>query len=75
MDATHLARLIPLLPEILLGCGAMALLMLGVFQGGLPAGRSRRLVDYAAIGLLAVAAIILLLLPAGTLATLKGSHS
>src|SRR5579863_1246266 len=73
MDGTHLARLIPLLPEIVLGCGAMALLMMGVFQGGLPAGRSGRLVDYAAIGLLAVAAIILLLLPAGTLTTFGGS--
>jgi len=73
MDATHLARLIPLLPEIVLGCGAMALLMMGVFQGGLPARRSGRLVDYAAIGLLAVAAIILLLLPAGTLTTFGGS--
>ncbi len=73
MDGTHLARLIPLLPEIVLGCGAMALLMLGVFQGGLPAGRSGRLIDYAAIGLLAAAAIILLLLPAGTLSTFGGS--
>ena len=41
MDTAHLARLVPLLPEIVLGFGAMALLMLGVFRGE----RSGRIVD------------------------------
>jgi len=69
MDTAHLARLIPLLPEIVLGFGAMALLMLGVFRSGRPG----RMVDYAAIALLAVAGGILLLLPAGTLTGFGGS--
>jgi NADH-quinone oxidoreductase subunit N len=69
MDIAHLARLVPLLPEIVLGCGAMALLMLGVFRSGV----SGRTVDTAAIALLAIAALILLLLPAGRLTTFGGS--
>ena len=69
MDTAHLARLVPLLPEIVLGFGAMALLMLGVFRGE----RSGRIVDVAAIGLLVIAGLILLLLPAGKLTTFGGS--
>ena len=69
MDTAHLARLVPLLPEIVLGGGAMALLMLGVFQKGRPG----RAVDFAAIALLIVAGAILLLLPAGKLTTFGGS--
>src|SRR5580658_4837937 len=69
MDTDHLARLVPVLPEIVLGIGAAALLMLGVFQTGRPG----RMVDYAAIALLAVAAIVLLLLPAGRLTGFGGS--
>jgi NADH-quinone oxidoreductase subunit N len=69
MDTDHLARLVPVLPEIVLGVGAAALLMLGVFQTGRPG----RMVDYAAIVLLAVAGIILLLLPAGKLTGFGGS--
>ena len=69
MDADHLARLVPVLPEIVLGIGAAALLMLGVFQTGRPG----RMVDYAAIALLAVAGIVLLLLPAGKLTGFGGS--
>ncbi len=69
MDTAHLARLVPLLPEIVLGFGAMALLMLGVFRGE----RSGRIVDVAAIGLLLIAGLILLLLPAGKLTTFGGS--
>ena len=69
MDTAHFARLVPLLPEIVLGGGAMALLMLGVFQKGRPG----RAVDFAAIALLIVAGAILLLLPAGKLTTFGGS--
>src|ERR1700734_354608 len=69
MDTDHLARLVPVLPEIVLGIGAAALLMLGVFQTGRPG----RMVDYAAIALLAVAGIVLLLLPGGKLTGFGGS--
>jgi len=60
---------VPLLPEILLGLGAMALLMLGAFRGNLAA----EVVDFAAIVLLVVVGVVLLLLPAGKLATFGGS--
>jgi NADH-quinone oxidoreductase subunit N len=60
---------VPLLPEILLGLGAMALLMLGAFRGNLAA----EVVDFAAIVLLAVVGVVLLLLPAGKLVTFGGS--
>jgi NADH-quinone oxidoreductase subunit N len=69
MNASQLPTVIPLLPEFVLGIGAMALLMLGVY-GGKGAGR---LVDGAAIALLVVAGAILLLLPVGTLTTFNGS--
>jgi NADH-quinone oxidoreductase subunit N len=60
---------VPLLPEILLGLGAMALLMLGVFRGNLAA----ELVDFAAIVLLALVGVVLLILPSGKLVTFGGS--
>jgi NADH-quinone oxidoreductase subunit N len=60
---------VPLLPEILLGLGAMALLMLGAFRGNL----ATEVVDFAAIVLLAVVGVVLLLLPAGKLLTFGGS--
>src|SRR5580704_28741 len=60
---------VPLLPEILLGLGAMALLMLGVFRGHLTA----EVVDFAAIVLLAVVGAVLLILPSGKLVTFGGS--
>jgi len=60
---------VPLLPEILLGLGAMALLMLGAFRGNLAA----EVVDFAAIVLLAVAGVVLLVLPAGKLVSFGGS--
>jgi NADH-quinone oxidoreductase subunit N len=69
MDTAHLARLVPVLPEIVLGMGAAALLMLGVFQTGRPG----RMVDYAAITLLVVVGVILVLLPAGKLTGFGGS--
>jgi NADH-quinone oxidoreductase subunit N len=60
---------VPLLPEILLGLGAMALLMLGVFRGNLAA----ELVDFAAIVLLALVGVVLLILPSGKLIAFGGS--
>ena len=69
MNAAQLPTLVPLLPEFVLGIGAMALLMLGVFRGE-PGGRA---VDLIAIALLAVAGIVLVTLPAGKLTTFGGS--
>jgi len=60
---------VPLLPEILLALGAMALLMLAVFRGNLAA----EVVDFAAIVLLAVVGVVLLILPEGKLVTFGGS--
>src|ERR1700676_209445 len=69
MNAAQLPTLIPLLPEFVLGLGAMALLLVGVFRGE----GTGRFVDFAAIALLVVAGAILVLLPPGKLATFGGS--
>src|SRR5580704_6934981 len=69
MNAAQLPTLVPLLPEFVLGIGAMALLMLGVFRGE-PGGR---IVDVIAIVLLAVFGIALVMLPPGKLTTFGGS--
>jgi NADH-quinone oxidoreductase subunit N len=69
MGAADMPAYVPLLPEILLGLGAMALLMLGVFRGSLAA----EVVDFAAIVLLALAGVVLLLLPEGKLVSFGGS--
>jgi NADH-quinone oxidoreductase subunit N len=69
MNAAQLPTLVPLLPEFVLGIGAMALLMFGVFRGE-PGGR---IVDVIAIVLLAVAGIALVALPSGKLTTFGGS--
>jgi NADH-quinone oxidoreductase subunit N len=61
--------LIPALPEIILAVGAMVLLMVGAFGGE----RTNLAVSAAAIGLLVVACIAVVLLPAGRLATFNGS--
>ena len=61
--------LMPLLPEIVLGLGAMALLMVGAFRGE----SDVRTVDAAAIALLLVAGIVVLMLPEGRLVTFGGS--
>ena len=61
--------LMPLLPEIILGLGAMALLMFGVYRGE----RAVYAVDAAAIVLLIVAGVVVLALPAGRLVTFDGS--
>ncbi|MFZ2065158.1 MAG: NADH-quinone oxidoreductase subunit NuoN [Xanthobacteraceae bacterium] len=69
MNAAQLPAFVPLLPEIVLALGAMALLMLGAFRVGLPV----RMVDFSAIALLVVAGVILLLLPGGKLESFGGS--
>jgi NADH-quinone oxidoreductase subunit N len=69
MNPAQLPTLVPLLPEFVLGIGAMALLMLGVYRGE----RIGRVVDVAAIALLLIAGAILLLLPPGKLNTFGGS--
>ena len=69
MNAAQLPTLVPLLPEFVLGLGAMALLMFGAFRGESGA----RSVDIAAIALLAIAGATLLWLPSGRLTTFGGS--
>jgi NADH-quinone oxidoreductase subunit N len=69
MTAFSLSGLVPLGPEIVLGLGAMALLMLGVFGGE----KSVRVVDAAAIVLLVIAGVIVLALPEGRVTTFNGS--
>ncbi len=67
--APNIATLLPLLPEIVLGIGAMLLLMLGAY-------RDRRVVpvvDTGAIMLLIAAGVIICLLPAGKLVSFNGS--
>src|SRR5262249_62026059 len=66
----QLPSLIPLLPEFVLGIGAMALLLVGVYR---PAATTIRFIDGAAIVLLALAGAILAVLPAGKLVTFGGS--
>jgi NADH-quinone oxidoreductase subunit N len=70
MNPAQLPNLIPLLPEFVLGIGAMALLLVGVYR---PAASTGRFVDTAAIVLLALAGVIVAVLPAGKLVTLGGS--
>jgi NADH-quinone oxidoreductase subunit N len=69
MSAAAFPAILPVLPEIVLGLGAMALLMLGAFR----ASTSGRIVDFAAIALLVVAGAILLALPGGRLVSFGGS--
>ena len=70
MNAAQLPNLIPLLPEFVLGIGAMALLLVGVYR---PAATTNRFIDGAAIVLLALAGVILAVLPPGKLVTFGGS--
>jgi NADH-quinone oxidoreductase subunit N len=61
--------LAPALPEIILVLGAMALLMIGAFQGE----KATPLVDATALVLLVGAAALVYLLPGGTVVTFGGS--
>ena len=64
-----LASLVPVLPEIILAVGAMALLMLGVYR----TPRTETLIDALSIILLVVAGVAVVLLPEGKLVAFGGS--
>ena len=63
-------QLLPVLPELVLAVGAMALLMLGAYRGQ---ETTTRLVTGLAVGLLVVTGALELMLPAGKLTTFGGS--
>ena len=69
MTAYSLPTLLPILPEIVLGLGAMALLMFGVYRrdSAVP------VIEGAAIALLIAAGVVVFLLPGGKLSTFSGS--
>src|SRR5438045_152556 len=62
-------QLLPVLPELVLAFGAMALLMLGAYRGE----GTTRLVTTLAVVLLVVTGVLELMLPAGKLTTFGGS--
>src|ERR1700734_1897449 len=62
-------QLLPVLPELVLAVGAMALLMVGAYQGV----RTTGLVVILALVLLVVVGVLELTLPAGKLVTFNGS--
>ncbi len=62
-------QLLPVLPELVLAAGAMALLMVGAYQGA----RSTGLVTGLALVLLVIVGLLELTLPAGKLVTFNGS--
>ena len=62
--------MLPVLPELVLAVGAMALLMLGAYRGG---EGTTRLVTTLAVVLLVVTGALELMLPAGKLTTFGGS--
>ena len=62
-------QLLPVLPELVLAVGAMALLMVGAYQGV----RTTGLITGLALVLLAIVGLLELMLPAGKLATFNGS--
>jgi NADH-quinone oxidoreductase subunit N len=64
-----LVSLVPLLPEIILAVGAMALLMLGAYR----TPRSETLIDVLSIILLVIAGTAVVLLPEGKLVAFGGS--
>src|SRR5260370_15899555 len=68
-DVRALPALLPVLPEIVLAGGAMALLMLGAFRGE----HTAVAVNWLAIVLLVAAGAITLAVPGGTLTTFGGS--
>ena len=69
MNPAAIPPLVPVLPELMLAVGAMALLMVGVFRGE----RLFTILSGVAIALLLLAGIMVLYLPAGTLTTFGGS--
>ena len=69
MTAAQLPTLVPLLPEFVLGVGAMILLLFGAYGGE---GKTR-IIDVASIVLIVIAGVILVTLPPGKLTTFGGS--
>ena len=63
------SALVPLLPELLLGVGAMTLLILGAYRSE----EAGRLIDAASVALLVIAGLIVLVLPEGRLVAFNGS--
>jgi NADH-quinone oxidoreductase subunit N len=68
-EPAQVPALLPVVPELLLAAGAMALLMLGAFRGE----RATAAVQVAAVVLLLLDAVVVLLMPGGTLTTFGGS--
>src|SRR3984957_14820529 len=62
-------QLLPVLPELVLAVGAMALLMVGAYRGVQTTG----LVTGLALALLVIVGLLELMLPAGKLTTFNGS--
>src|SRR5579863_1296107 len=62
-------QLLPVLPELVLAAGAMALLMVGAFQGA----RTTSLIPGLSLLLLVIVGLLELMLPAGKLTTFNGS--
>jgi NADH-quinone oxidoreductase subunit N len=62
-------QLLPVLPELVLAAGAMALLLVGAYQGA----RTTGLITGLALGLLVIVGLLELMLPAGKLTTFNGS--
>jgi NADH-quinone oxidoreductase subunit N len=62
-------QLLPILPELVLAVGAMALLMVGAYRGVQTTG----LITGLALALLAIVGLLELMLPAGKLTTFNGS--
>jgi NADH-quinone oxidoreductase subunit N len=69
MNPAPIPPLVPVLPELMLAVGAMALLMVGVFRRE----RLFTVISGMAIALLLLACIMVIYLPAGTLTTFGGS--
>src|SRR6202521_3401171 len=68
-EAQAVPAMLPVLPEMVLAIGAMALLMFGVFRGE----RAVSIVNWVAIALLASVAMIVASLPPGRLTSFGGS--
>src|SRR5437868_4672694 len=68
-EAQAIPAMLPVVPELVLAVGAMALLMFGVFRGE----RVAPAMNWIGIALLVVVAILLALLPAGKLTSFGGS--
>src|SRR6266849_6623687 len=68
-EAQAVPAMLPVLPEMVLAVGAMALLMFGVFRGE----RAASIVNWVAIALLVLVAMMVALLPQGRLTSFGGS--